>query len=168
MVASPSGVAPETPMPLNLPVASPLRTSTSSTYHPGMAGRLVSPTLVGRAAELGALEAALDRAVAGAPIHQLVAGEAGVGKSRLARETVSLAAARGFRVLTGGCADLGEGGVPYGPIVEALRTLVRGLEPSAVESIMGDARADLARLVPSLGAAAESPTPSEFVAPRLL
>ncbi|HET7828565.1 MAG TPA: AAA family ATPase [Candidatus Limnocylindrales bacterium] len=133
-----------------------------------MVGRLVSPTLVGRADELAALEVALDQAVAGSPVHQLVAGEAGVGKSRLVRETSSLAAARGFRVLTGGCADLGEGGVPYGPIVEALRTLVRGLEPTAVDSIMGDARPDLARLVPSLGAAREAGTPTEFVAPRLL
>jgi DNA-binding CsgD family transcriptional regulator/tetratricopeptide (TPR) repeat protein len=133
-----------------------------------MAGRLVSPTLIGRADELAALEAALDHAVAGTPIHQLVAGEAGVGKSRLVRETASLAAARGFRVLTGGCADLGEGGVPYGPIVEALRTLVRGLEPSAVDSIMGAARADLARLVPALGSAPDGATPTEFVAPRLL
>ena len=87
------------------------------------------------------------------PVHQLVAGEAGVGKSRLVRETASLAAARGFRVLSGACADVGEGGVPYGPIVEALRTLVRGLEPTAIDSIVGAARADLARLVPALGSA---------------
>jgi DNA-binding CsgD family transcriptional regulator/tetratricopeptide (TPR) repeat protein len=133
-----------------------------------MAGRLVSPTLVGRASELAALEDALDRAVHGAPAHQLIAGEAGVGKSRLVRETASLAAARGFRVLSGACADVGEGGVPYGPIVEALRTLVRGLEPSAVDSIVGAARGDLARLVPALGSAPEPSTPTEFVAPRLL
>ena len=140
----------------------------ATTYDPGMAGRLVSPTLVGRAPELAALEDALDRAVRGTPVHQLVAGEAGVGKSRLVRETSSLAAARGFRVLSGSCADVGEGGVPYGPIVEALRTLVRGLEPSAIDSIVGDARGDLARLVPALGSAPEPSTPTEFVAPRLL
>jgi DNA-binding CsgD family transcriptional regulator/tetratricopeptide (TPR) repeat protein len=133
-----------------------------------MPARLVSPTLVGRADELAALEAALDRVVAGTPVHQLIAGEAGVGKSRLVREAASLAAARGFRVLSGGCADLGEGGVPYGPIVEALRTLVRGLDPAAVDAIVGDARPDLARLVPALGPAPESATPTEFVAPRLL
>jgi DNA-binding NarL/FixJ family response regulator len=140
----------------------------AAAYHPGMAGRLVSPTLVGRASELSGLEDALDRAVRGTPVHQLIAGEAGVGKSRLVRETSALAAARGFRVLSGGCADVGEGGVPYGPIVEALRTLVRGLEPSAIDSIVGDARGDLARLVPALGSAPEPSTPTEFVAPRLL
>ena len=36
-----------------------------------------------------------------------------------------MASARGMRVLVGGCADIGDGGVPYGPIVEALRALVR-------------------------------------------
>src|SRR3954463_12924198 len=64
-----------------------------------MPRRLVSPTLVGRATELAAMGRALDGAMAGTPIHQLVAGEAGVGKSRLVAETSSLAVARGMRVL---------------------------------------------------------------------
>jgi DNA-binding CsgD family transcriptional regulator/tetratricopeptide (TPR) repeat protein len=140
----------------------------STAYHPAMAGRLVSPTLVGRAPEMTALTAALDGAVAGSPIHQLVAGEAGVGKSRLVRETASVAAVRGFVVLEGGCADIGEGGVPYGPIVEAFRTLVRGLTPAGVDAVFADARTDLARLVPALGATAEPASPTEFLAPRLL
>ena len=139
----------------------------ATTYDPGMAGRLVSPTLVGRASELSALEDALDRAVRGTPVHQLVAGEAGVGKSRLVREASSLAAARGFRVLSGGCADVGEGGVPYGPIVEALRTLVR------VRAVRH--RFDRGRRAQRPGPAGARPrfgaqpsTPTEFVAPRLL
>ena len=137
-------------------------------YHPAMAGRIVSPTLVGRATEMTALAAALDGAAAGSPIHQLVAGEAGVGKSRLSRETASAAAARGFVVLEGGCADIGEGGVPYGPIVEAFRTLVRGLTPAGVDAVFRESRADLARLVPALGQAAEPASSTEFLAPRLL
>ena len=64
---------------------------------------------------------ALDRAVAGSPIHQLIAGEAGVGKSRLVAEVASMASARGMRVLIGGCANVGDGSVPYAPFVEALR-----------------------------------------------
>src|SRR4029078_4967395 len=93
----------------------------------------------------------LTRAARGTPVDELVAGEAGVGKSRLVRETASLAAARGFRVLSGACADAGEGGVPYGPIVEALRTLVRGLEPTAIDSLVGDARGDHVRLAAGRG-----------------
>ena len=52
----------------------------------GMAGRLVSPITIGRRAELDAALAALDAAVEGTPAHLLIAGEAGVGKSRLAAE----------------------------------------------------------------------------------
>ena len=115
-----------------------------------MARRLVSPTLIGRHEQLAAVERALDGAVAGTPIHQLVAGEAGVGKSRLVAEAIGLARSRGMRVLQGGCADIGDGGVPYGPIVEALRGLVRELDEETLERVVGSARTDLARLVPSL------------------
>src|SRR4051794_12005618 len=134
-----------------------------------MPRRLVSPTLVGRATEFAAMSRALDSAVAGTPIHQLVAGEAGVGKSRLVAETSSLAVARGMRVLVGGCADVGHGGVPYGPIVEALRTLVRTLEPEILDVVVGTARADLARLVPMLGGPddGDARPQSETLQPRL-
>src|SRR6186997_2515549 len=106
-----------------------------SPYHRAMSRRLVSPTLVGRATELDALDRALDSAAAGAPIHQLIAGEAGVGKSRLTLAATELAAARGMRVLQGGCADIGDGGVPYGPIAEALRTLARSLDPEQLDAV---------------------------------
>jgi DNA-binding CsgD family transcriptional regulator/tetratricopeptide (TPR) repeat protein len=137
-------------------------------YDPPMAGRFLSPTLVGRAQELEALARALERAAAGEPVHQLIGGEAGVGKSRLVREASLMAGARGTRVLIGGCADIGDGGVPYGPIVEALRSLVRDLPEADLEPIVGHGRADLARLLPSLGAAADSAVQTEFLQPRLL
>ena len=113
---------------------------------------------------------AIDTAVAGAPVHQLVAGEAGVGKSRLVAEASALATARGMRVLVGGCADVGHGGVPYGPIVEALRGLVRTLDPAELDVVIGSARGDLARLVPSLAAGGiqESGPQTETLQPRLL
>ncbi len=130
--------------------------SVGSPYHPSMARRLVSPTLVGRTTELAGIEHALSSAAAGAPVHLLIAGEAGVGKSRLMAEAVTLASARGMRVLVGGCADIGDGGVPYGPIVEALRTLVRELDDVQLETVVGPARQDLTRLVPSLGPAAST------------
>ncbi len=139
-----------------------------SPYDPPMAGRLVSPTLVGRSAELAAHVAAMDRAIDGTAVHQLIGGEAGVGKSRLVRDVAALAAGKGIRVLVGGCADIGDGGVPYGPIVEILRTLARELGDAELGAIMGPARADLARLVPSLGPASEGASQTEFLQPRLL
>ena len=141
----------------------------ASPYHRSMPRRLVSPTLVGRQTELATIEQALDSAVTGAPIHQLVAGEAGVGKSRLVAEASAMATARGMRVLFGGCADIGDGGVPYGPIVEALRTLVRELDEDLLQAVVGTARPDLARLVPSLSPAivAETAAPTESLQARL-
>jgi len=78
-----------------------------------MTGRLVSPITVGRRLELDATEHALDGAIAGAPVHLVIAGEAGVGKSRLVGELSRSAADRGMLVVRGACANLGEGGMPY-------------------------------------------------------
>ena len=116
----------------------------------GMAGRLVSPITIGRRAELDAALAALDAAVEGTPAHLLIAGEAGVGKSRLAAELGAAADARGVLVLRGACANVGDEGLPYGPIVEILGQLVRELDPERLETVVGTSGADLARLVPAL------------------
>jgi hypothetical protein len=57
-------------------------------------------------------------------------------------------------VLRGGCVPLGEEGVPFAPVVEALRGLAGDLDPAELEVVAGPARADLARLVPDLPGAA--------------
>jgi DNA-binding SARP family transcriptional activator/tetratricopeptide (TPR) repeat protein len=54
--------------------------------------RTVTPTLVGRATELTALQDALSRARAGDPQCVVVAGEAGIGKTRLVSEFAAAAA----------------------------------------------------------------------------
>ena len=120
----------------------------------GMAGRLVSPVLVGRGAELQRATLALDSALAGSPTHLLVAGEAGVGKSRFVGELGAQAEARGVCVLRGGCASMGGEGIPYGPIVEILRDLTRPLDESSLRTVVGPAGPDLARLVPAIDPAA--------------
>jgi transcriptional regulator with PAS, ATPase and Fis domain len=56
------------------------------TYRFRVSRELVSPVMVGREAEMAQLRAVLDRAVAAEPQVALVAGEAGVGKSRLVQE----------------------------------------------------------------------------------
>jgi hypothetical protein len=79
--------------------------------------------LVGRAVELATLEEAMTAAGAGFPAVVLIAGEAGIGKSRLAAEAATRAVANGWQVLSGGCLDLAEASVPYLPLVDALREL---------------------------------------------
>ena len=88
-----------------------------------MGGRVVSPTFVGRVEELDVLEAALGRATNSEPAVVLVGGEAGVGKTRLVAELTARCAIDGTRVLTGGCVPVGDGALPYAPIVEALPPL---------------------------------------------
>jgi len=89
-----------------------------------MGQRVSCPVLVGRGAEVARLRAAIERAAAGQPATVLVAGEAGIGKTRLVTEAASYAAAGlGVVALAGGCLDVGEGVLAYAPVVEALRPL---------------------------------------------
>jgi len=75
---------------------------------------------VERAHELDRLESALRDATDGVPQILVVAADAGVGKTRLLSEFV--ARVRG-RVLWGACLPMGGRGLPFAPVVQALRTL---------------------------------------------
>src|SRR5262245_45725836 len=80
---------------------------------------------IGRDAELARLHAAIADTTAGTGGFVLLAGEAGIGKSRLAEAAAEHALASGARVVWGRCWEAG-GAPPYWPWVEALREL--GLE----------------------------------------
>lgn len=113
-------------------------------------GRVIASRFVGREQELGHLRAALDEAAAGQSGMLLLGGDAGVGKSRLVAEFSRRSRDRGARMLVGGCLPLGEAGMPYSPVNEVLRALVRddalaGLRRSAAVAVR-----ELARLVPEL------------------
>jgi DNA-binding CsgD family transcriptional regulator/tetratricopeptide (TPR) repeat protein len=123
--------------------------------------RVSSPEFVGRAAELGRLEAALDRAAGGTAAAVFVAGESGVGKTRLLRELERRAVARGARVLRGDCLAFGADGLPYAPIAAALRGLARELEPGDFAELVGPSGGDLARLLPELSATHAADEPGE-------
>ncbi len=87
--------------------------------------RLSSPVFVGRRSELADVTAAYDRAAAGEASTILVSGEAGVGKSRFLVAFAAAAHEAGAIVLRGACVELGQGILPYAPVVEALRPLVQ-------------------------------------------
>ena len=91
--------------------------------------------LVGRAEELARLLAHVDRAVEGRPSAVLLAGDAGVGKTRLLDELTRRAGERGVRVLTGHCVDLGDVGLSYLPFVDLLRPLTA--DPDAAAALAG-------------------------------
>jgi DNA-binding CsgD family transcriptional regulator len=129
-----------------------------------------SPVFVGREAELAALEAGLDRAEAGEGAAFLLAGESGIGKSRLLGELSGRARARGDIVLTGECLEMAGGELPYAALVGALRSVVRerGREAAAeLAAELAAGRPELGRLMPELGPADAGTTEAEGAQARL-
>ena len=84
---------------------------------------LTTEAFIGRVHELGELERALDATRDGSGATVLVAGEAGIGKTRLAAEFGTRARDAGFEVLLGRSIDLVGTELPYQPFVDALRPL---------------------------------------------
>ena len=115
-----------------------------------MATRVTSSRLVGREGELAELEAAFADAESGAPSLALVAGDSGVGKTRLVAELVAGAEERGGHTLSGECVDLGDGELPYAPLLAALRPLARD-DDAVLAALPAAARAELTPLMPALG-----------------
>jgi predicted ATPase len=135
--------------------------------NPGeMGGRMQSPTFVGRIEELQTLDAAQKRAADADPAVVLVGGEAGVGKTRLVAE-LSSRCATGTRVLVGGCVPVGDGALPYAPIIEMLRALLADLGADALRELVGPSWQELARLLPALGAPDRIVLPDQAAQARL-
>jgi DNA-binding CsgD family transcriptional regulator/tetratricopeptide (TPR) repeat protein len=116
--------------------------------------RVVSPEFVGRVDELSRMGRALDAVLAGNSRVVLVAGEAGVGKSRFVAQLLSNRRASGIRVLIGECSGFAPGAMPFEPIVSALRRLLRSSEDRA--ALPEDVREALRRLFPELRPLADS------------
>jgi predicted ATPase len=115
-----------------------------------MASQVTAGRFVGRTQELARLRQLLARAANGQPLVALVGGEAGVGKTRLVEQLAATARGQGVRVLGGGCVPLGEEGLPFAPVIEALRGLADQLDPAELEAVAGPARPELGRLLPDL------------------
>jgi DNA-binding CsgD family transcriptional regulator len=108
--------------------------------------QVLCPVLVGRDDETSHLQAALAGAQASRGGAVFLTGEAGIGKSRLVRETARAASARGLAVLTGRAVA---GGVPtpFRPFAEALVSAGRARSlPDSAE--LDPFRPALGRLVP--------------------
>jgi DNA-binding CsgD family transcriptional regulator len=121
-----------------------------------MAGGFTSRAFIGRAEELRRLGAALDRAEQDQPQLVLLAGDAGVGKTRLLVEFADRAQQRGSRVLVGGCVELGDIGLAYLPVMDALRGLVDDPEEADLVAEVAVTMPGLGRLLP--GVARSGPT----------
>ena len=80
-----------------------------------------SRAIVGRDAALQALGRMLDAVLEGAPQLALIAGEPGVGKTRLVGALEARGRELGFLVLHGESLEFGGEEFPYAPVVAALR-----------------------------------------------
>ncbi|MDX1658959.1 MAG: BTAD domain-containing putative transcriptional regulator [Nitriliruptorales bacterium] len=127
---------------------------------PAVVSGVTSRSLVGRDAELAKLMADLQSVTEGQARMVLVGGEAGVGKSRLVEAAVGIATGDGFAVGVGNTVDLGEAGLPFGPVTEALRGLVKRQDRDRIRRELGPMARELARIVPELRDAGETVTPA--------
>lgn len=96
---------------------------------------MVSPRLVGRAAELDRLAAVLTAP----PAVAVVEGEAGVGKSRLVEELVRLPGLADRRFARGWCRPIREP-FPLAPFIDAVRGLGAAIPPGRLSPVAGALR----------------------------
>jgi DNA-binding CsgD family transcriptional regulator/tetratricopeptide (TPR) repeat protein len=111
---------------------------------------MTSARFVGRAGELAELEAALHDAVDRRSSLVLVAGDSGVGKSRLVDELAGRARSLDTLALVGDSVELGEGELPYAPLLGALRPLLRDGHP-ALDGLPDPLRGALGAVLPGYG-----------------
>jgi tetratricopeptide (TPR) repeat protein len=108
--------------------------------------------LIDRVEELGVLREAVDKAVSGQGGVFLLCGEAGIGKTRLARELGAYARLRGMHVLYGRCPALFrmDGVPPYVLWKEVIKDYMETSTPEQLYRVLGFYPAEVSVLVPEL------------------
>jgi AAA ATPase-like protein len=110
---------------------------------------VLCPVVIGREAELRTLAGALGEALRGQGRCVFLTGEAGIGKSRLAREVAVQAAGAGAAVVVGRGVPTGAS-APYRPLTEALLQALRG-HPIPGEASLAPWRPALGAIIPGIG-----------------
>ena len=112
-----------------------------------------SPTLltpwVARPAEEALLGAAVESASKGHGAAFILVGASGVGKTRLAEETIRRAERAGFRILRGR-AFPGEVAPPYSHWAEMIRSFIHDTPPAVVQRVAWGVAPELAKVVPEV------------------
>src|SRR4051812_15341652 len=109
----------------------------------------LTPPLIGRTKELSDVIDALQSVQTSDVRVLLIAGEPGVGKSRLMHESAAAAAHLGWRVLIGHSYHT-EGMPPYLPFIEALEDHVRSADLGDLKQQLGDDTVGVSSLFPEL------------------
>ena len=118
---------------------------------------LVSPILIGRARPLNSLSQLVEQARLGHGQTVIVAGEAGIGKTRLVAEVQRLAERDALVLLEGHCFEP-DRALPFAPLLDLLQNFLAA--PGRLELLLGDpAMAPLAALLPELASGPLDPAP---------
>lgn len=128
---------------------------------PEITARSQEYPLVGRESEWESLKQAYQKAVTGG-YFVVMEGEAGIGKTRLAEELLSLAEKKGAVILQARCYE-GEKNLVYGPVIEALRSNLGKPEiKSQVQALDPHWLSEASRLLPEIGSLVPNlpPTPA--------
>src|SRR4051794_4427122 len=107
-------------------------------------------TLLGRRAELAAVDAALEAVAARRGAVLAFSGEGGIGETRLLAEVQARADAAGALVLSGRAAEL-ERELPFGVWEDALAEHAAFLGVDRLERLVGDQLPELAAVLPAVG-----------------
>jgi DNA-binding CsgD family transcriptional regulator len=140
--------------------------------NPAASRSLICPVLIGRTEQLQALLHLIEQACVGHGSTVLIAGEAGIGKSRLVREATvllrspeSLAPHPALLTLQGYCFEQ-DAAVPYAPLLDLLR-LFFGSRPSQVQTASQIPVApELVKLLPELAPLVSEPAPAFALEPE--
>ncbi|HST04254.1 MAG TPA: AAA family ATPase, partial [Chloroflexia bacterium] len=126
---------------------------------------VISPVLVGRAVQLGAIEQSLGHSILGRGQTVLISGEAGIGKSRLVAEAIVRASQQGVTVLQGNCFET-DGVLPYAPICDLLRSTIGALPADRQASILASIGPELSKVLPEITLWQPDIRPTPMLAPE--
>lgn len=125
-------------------------------------GSVLCPVLVGREAQVEAIRRAIATVSGGTGRNVLVAGEAGIGKTRLIASATRAASEQGFTVLAGAC-FAGDQASPYAVLIDLVRGRLTNLPAEIRAAAVGPYAREIAGLLPELVTAstdhALSPSP---------
>ena len=129
-----------------IPLHPHVRHDAPRSRHPDTSVAFLGNLFAGRTNEYQVLVNSYERAAAGQPQLVVLRGEAGIGKTRLAKKFLAWASAQGAELLQGGAFESGSH-LPFQPLVEALR--LRLEQKSFPQDFLGEVwQPSLSKLLP--------------------
>lgn len=119
--------------------------------------------IVGRSAELAAVMDSLENALEGRASVVLLAGDAGIGKTRILEELARLAGTRSVPVVWGRATNA-EGAPPFWPWRQVLRSWTAATGSDVARRHLAEVASDLSRIAPEVAEFSADPESSDLIA----